>query len=137
MEITTKPSTWHDDDKGQVSGILVTGSFVDSGEELDLDERVGLESLITEPDIATPDNATKSIKRQIALHKKQEFKAAQQRAYQARQVQVMSKLEAFIDQAIDARPEIDLSNFQPGQTVEINKNRKTRKVSFIRRYASA
>ena len=135
MDLSIKPSKWVDDELGEVSGIVIRGSFVDMEAQLDLDERVGLETLVVIPELPE-ESEDPRLKKQLRLARDRRQKADHQRAYMARQEQVRLAIEAFIDKAIDERPEIDLTQFAPGQSMELNKNRKTRKVSFARRYRS-
>lgn len=136
MKITTAPATWTIETKDgnfEHRGIVVHGSFVDKEHALDLDERDNLEALIEMPDMPKAPESLRA-RRMLDRERKIEEKAAQQRAYMKRQVQVTDAINAHITAALDANPAIDLSQFGEPQHVELNKNRKSRKVSFIRRY---
>ena len=113
-------------------GLVVTGSFIDYVGHLDLDERQGVAELVKVPAVEIPDNPVlaKRIRKQL----EQSRKESESKAYQQRQEEIRRKLIEHIDQALDARPEIDLSGFHPGEMVSLSKNRKTRKISFVRRY---
>jgi len=139
MKLTISPSEWtietKEGGKVQHQGIVVHGSFIDKERALDLDERDNLEALIEMPDMPNPPESLRA-RRMLERERKIEEKAAQQRAYMKRQVQVTDALNAHITAALDANPTIDLSLFDEPQYVELNKNRKSRKISFIRRYPS-
>lgn len=115
------------------SGIEVKGSFVDKAHALDMDERDNLEALVELPDMPKVPQSLRA-QRILARERKLEEKAAQQRAYMKRQQQVNDAINAHIDLELASLETLDLNPYGPPQRVELNKNRKSRKVSFIRRY---
>lgn len=135
MQVMVSPSTWTDDDHGEVSGVIVHVIFKDDAKVLDLDEREGLDRHI-EPVVITgeaEETHPRLIRRNAKIRKEKE-KEAQQRAYMKRQEEVRLGVESYVDQVLDERDDVDLALFAGGETISFSKNRKTRKVKVTRRY---
>ena len=135
LQVTNKQWSIETKENGitDFSGVEVKGSFSDKEHAIDMDEREGLEALIELPDMPKMPESPRA-RRMLKKEIEREKRSAQQQAYMKRQVQVIDAINAHIDTALDAHQDIDLSLYGEPQYVELNKNRKSRKVSFIRRY---